>query len=175
MGGGWAATPTEGGHADLPVETPREIEILRLLRAAYGSAHAELVLSGPGLSRLHGLLAKIHGVSAEPLSAGEICAGRTDPLCAETLDVFCALLGSFAGNAALTLGAGGGVFLGGGVLPRIAETLQRSDFRRRFEAKSPAVGEYLKAIPTLLIIAPTPALAGAAAWLGDRLSALETV
>jgi glucokinase len=174
-GAGWVPIPAEGGHADLPIETPLEFEVARLLRAEHGSAHAELVLSGPGLARLHGLLAKIHGVSAEPLTAGEICADRTDPLCAETLDVFCALFGSFAGNAALTLGARGGVFLGGGVLPRITEALQRSDFRRRFEAKSPAVGEYLKAIPTLLIIAPTPALAGAAAWLGDRLSALETV
>jgi glucokinase len=174
-GGGWVPIAAEGGHADLPYESAREIEVVRLLRAEHGSAHAELVLSGPGLVRLHGLLATIHGVAAEPRTAGEICAARNDPLCAETLDLFCALLGSFAGNAALTLGARGGVFLGGGILPRITQALQHSDFRRRFEAKSPAVGEYLQAIPTLLIVAPTPALAGAAAWLGDRLSALETV
>jgi glucokinase len=174
-GGGWVPLAAEGGHADLPCETPIEIEVVRLLRAEHGSAHAELVLSGPGLVRLHGLLAKLHGVTAEPRTAGEICAADTDPLSTQTLDLFCALFGSFAGNAALTLGARGGVFLGGGILPRIAEALERSDFRRRFEAKSPAVAEYLQAIPTLLIVAPTPALAGAAAWLGDRLSALETV
>jgi glucokinase len=174
-GGGWVPIAAEGGHADLPYETPGEIEVVRLLRAEHGSAHAELVLSGPGLSRLHRLLATINGVAAEPLTAGDICAARTDPLCAETLDMFCALFGSFAGNAALTLGARGGVFLGGGILPRIAETLEHSDFRRRFEAKSPAVVDYLRAIPALLIVAPTPALAGAAAWLGDRLSTLETV
>jgi glucokinase len=172
--GTWVPIAAEGGHADLPYETPGEVEVVRLLRARRGSAHAELVLSGPGLVRLYGLLAEIHGVTAEPRTAGEICAG-TDALCTETLAMFCALLGSFAGNAALTLGARGGVFLGGGILPRIADTLDHSDFRGRFEAKSPAVRDYLRAIPTLLIIAPTPALAGAGAWLRDRLSALETV
>nr|BFE77904.1 hypothetical protein GCM10020093_005050 [Planobispora longispora] len=92
-----------------------------------------------------------------------------DSLCAETVEVFCGLLGTFAGNVALTLGARGGVYLGGGVLPRIVDRVRASDFRRRFEA-SPALGDYLSAIATTLIVAPQPALTGAAAWLRQRLT-----
>ncbi|RAY11635.1 glucokinase [Actinomadura craniellae] len=174
VGGDWAPVPGEGGHADLPVATEREAEVLRRLRLEGVPAGAESLLSGPGLARLHRVLGEIHGVPADPLTAAQICARRRDPLCAETLDTFCALLGSFAGNAALTLGARGGVYLGGGILPRIADVLRRSDFRRRFEDKPP-VDDYLRAIPTALITAPTPALAGAAARLGRRLVSLEIV
>src|SRR5690606_19929706 len=74
-----------------------------------------------------------------------------------------------AGNVALTLGARGGVYLGGGVLPRIADRVRASDFRRRFEA-SPVLADYLASIATCLIVARQPALTGAAAWLAQRLS-----
>lgn len=162
-----AAVAGEGGHVDLPAATDRELELVRMLRAEYGTASAETLLSGDGLGRLYGLIARIHGVPVEPLSAAQICARRSDPLCHETLETFCALLGSFAGNTALTFGARGGVYLGGGILPRISDVLRRSDFRRRFEAKTPVHG-YLRAVPTALITAPTPALAGAATWLATR-------
>ncbi|REE95290.1 glucokinase [Thermomonospora umbrina] len=164
------AVPGEGGHVDLPAGTDRELRIARMLREDGETASAEHLLSGDGLTRLYGLTARLNGVAAEPLTAAQICARRTDPLCHETLETFCALLGAFAGNVALTFGARGGVYLGGGILPRVWETLRRSDFRRRFEAKPP-VERYLRAIPTALIVAPTPALAGAAA----RLAALEPV
>lgn len=164
-GSTWLPIPCEGGHVDISVVTDLEVEVMRLLRAERGSGSAELLLSGTGLARLHRLLALVHGTRVPPLTPADICACfREDPLCAETLQVFCALLGSFAGNAALTTGARGGVYLGGGILPRIADVLEASAFRQRFEAKPP-VQDYLRAIPTSLIVAPTPALAGAAARL----------
>lgn len=166
-GGGWVPISTEGGHVDLSAATPQEAEVLRLLRDEHDMASAESLMCGDGLARLHGLLARLHGLPADHRTAAEICARRGDPLCAETLKMFCALLGSFAGNVALTLGARGGVYLGGEILPRIADVLRRSDLRRRFEAKPSAEG-YLEAIATVLITAPNPGLTGAAAWLGRR-------
>jgi len=160
-GRGWRPVPGEGGHVDLAPITDREAEVVRLLRAQHGSGSAELILSGAGMARLHRLLAMINGVPTESLSAADICARRDDSRCADTLTTFCAMLGSFAGNAALTMGARGGVYLGGGILPRIADVLDSGEFRRRFEAKPP-VEDYLRAIPTSLIVAATPGLAGAA-------------
>ncbi|GAA2586869.1 glucokinase [Actinomadura fulvescens] len=164
---GWIPLPGEGGQVDIPAATDREVEVMRLLRAEQGAANAEFLLSGDGLERLHRLLGMIHGVRPEPLTAAEISVHR-DGLCAEAIEMFCALLGAFAGNAALTLGARGGVYLGGGILPRIADVLDTSDFRRRFEAK-PRVEEYVRAIPTALIVHPNPALVGATARLAQTL------
>lgn len=165
---GWTPISGEGGHADLAALDDREAEVMRLLRAEQGSGGAELLLSGAGLARLHRLLGLIHGVPAEQLTAADICDRRDDSLCAETLRTFCGLLGTFAGNAALTMGARGGVYLGGGILPRIADVLVASDFRHRFQSKPP-VQDYLREIPTVLIVAATPALAGAAARLRQTL------
>lgn len=165
LSGAWLPIPCEGGHVDIPVGTDLEVEVMRLLLAERGYGSAELLLSGAGLARLHRLIGLVHGTRASQLTPADICACfPEDPLCAETLQVFCALLGSFAGNAALTTGARGGVYLGGGILPRIADVLDASAFRQRFETKPP-VQDYLRAIPTSLIVAPTPALAGAAARL----------
>ncbi|WP_019631344.1 glucokinase [Actinomadura atramentaria] len=161
---GWQPLPGEGGQVEAPAATDREIEVLRLLRAEHGSGAAELLLSGRGLSRLHRYLAALDGVPVRPLSAAEICARPADPRCAEAVATFCALLGSYAGNVALTLGARGGVYLGGGILPRIPDALGTGAFRARFEDKPP-VADYLAAIPTRLIVHPGPALAGAAAKL----------
>ncbi|MFC4565442.1 glucokinase [Nocardiopsis mangrovi] len=167
-GGGWAPVSGEGGHVGLSPLADLEIEVLRVLRADQGAVTAECVLSGPGLTRLHGALARVHGAAAVPLSAERICAAADDPLCVLTLEVFCALLGGFAGDCALTLGATGGVFVGGGIAPRIAGVLQSSDFRIRFESKY-RMTDYVKDIATVLITAPTPALLGAAARLDQCL------
>ncbi|MFD1539542.1 glucokinase [Nonomuraea guangzhouensis] len=166
--GGWTPVPGEGGHVTVPVFDDREREIVRALRAG-GLDHvvAEHVLSGPGLVRLHRALAEVNGVNPPSLSVSDIVARLDDSLCAETVEVFCGMLGSFAGNVALTLGARGGVYLGGGVLPRIVERVRTSDFRARF-ADNPDMAGYLSAIATTLIVAPQPALTGAAAWLAQR-------
>lgn len=97
----------------------------------------------------------MHGTDAPALSASDIVTRMDDSLCAETIEVFCAMLGTFAGNVALTLGARGGVYLGGGVLPRIVDRVRSSDFRRRFEA-TPTMNDYLSGIATALIVAPSP-------------------
>ncbi|TDC74987.1 glucokinase, partial [Actinomadura sp. 7K507] len=160
---GWIPLPGEGGQVDIPAATDREIEVARLLRAERGTATAELLLSGDGLARIHRYLGAIDGEPAEPagpLTAKQICDRRDDPRCREALHMFCALLGSLAGNAALTLGARGGVFLGGGILPRVVDVLHDSAFRARFEGKPP-VEDYLRGIPTSLIVHPGPALVGA--------------
>ncbi|MCK2216013.1 glucokinase [Actinomadura sp. ATCC 31491] len=165
---GWTPIPGEGGHVTVPVVDARELEIVRVLQAR-GLPHvvAEHVLSGPGLVRLHRALAEVNGVSAPELSAADIVARLDDSLCAETVEVFCGMLGSFSGNVALTLGARGGVYLGGGVLPRIVERVCASDFRARFTA-NPDMSAYLEGIGTALIVAPQPALTGAAAWLSQH-------
>ncbi|MEV4572400.1 glucokinase [Nonomuraea jabiensis] len=165
---GWTPIPGEGGHVTVPVVDRRELEIVQVLQSQ-GMPHvvAEHVLSGPGLVRLHRALAQVNGVAAPDLTASDIVARLDDSLCAETVEVFCGMLGSFAGNVALTLGARGGVYLGGGVLPRIVERVRTSSFRTRFSA-NPDMAHYLEAIGTALIVAPQPALTGAAAWLTQR-------
>ncbi|GAA2868337.1 hypothetical protein GCM10010517_28070 [Streptosporangium fragile] len=172
-GNDWVPVPGEGGHVTMPVLDERDREIVRALRAE-GLEHvvAEHLLSGPGLSRLHRALALMRGVDAPRLPAADVVARMDDSLCAETVEVFCGMLGTFAGNVALTLGARGGVYLGGGVLPRIMDRVVASDFRRRFEA-SPTLNDYLSGIATALIVAPQPALTGAAAWLSRHLSTME--
>ena len=148
--------PGEGGHATLAAIDDEEAAILALLRRRHGHVSAERILSGPGLVALHEALAELHGRSAPGLTAAEITAGAP-----ETLALFCAMLGAFAGNVALTYGARGGVFLGGGILPRIPGALAASAFRARFEAKG-RLSPYLVAIPTWLITRPDAALVGLA-------------
>jgi glucokinase len=170
---GWVPVPGEGGQVDVPAATDREIEVARLLRAEKGAATAEYLLSGAGLARIHRYLSVLDGAPAAGLTAREITERRDDdPRRVEALRMFCALLGSLAGNAALTLGARGGVLLGGGILPRIVDVLHASEFRARFEGKPP-VEDYVRAIPTALIVHPGPALVGAAVRLAQSLPDME--
>ncbi|MEU9886134.1 glucokinase [Sphaerisporangium sp. NPDC051011] len=165
---GWVPVPGEGGHVTAPAVTDLEYEIVRALRAdGMAFVDAEHLLSGPGLTRLRHGLALVNGTPVAPLPASEIVARVDDSLCALTVDVFCGLLGSFAANVALTLGARGGIYLGGGIVPRIVDRIRASDFRRRFEANLVLSG-YLTGIATSAIVAEQPALIGAAAWLAQR-------
>ncbi|MFA1545569.1 glucokinase [Actinomadura chokoriensis] len=165
---GWVPLPGEGGQVDLPAATDREIEVARLLRAEKGAATAEHLLSGAGLARIHRYLVMLDGARGDGLTAEQISEHRDDPRCGEALRMFCALLGAHAGNVALTLGARGGVYLGGGILPRIVDVLRDSAFRARFERKPP-LEDYMRAIPTALIVHPGPALVGAAVRLAQTL------
>jgi glucokinase len=164
---GWVALPGEGGHATLAPTDDFEHELLAAVRHRHMHVSAERLLSGIGLPLLHSSVAAVLGWPlGQERSASEIVAhGRhdseqPDALCQRTVDVFCALLGGFAGNVALTLGARGGVYIGGGIVPRLGETFFQSRFRERFEAKG-RFNDYLGAIPTLLILDTTTALAGA--------------
>ncbi len=158
---------TEGGHADFAAVDDVEHEIVKILTARHGRASIELLLSGSGLVRLHELLLLLGGKRSETLSASDISerglAGDWD--CRETLLRFCAILGSVSGDVALTLGATGGVFIAGGIAPRILAVLEASRFRERFEAKAPMVA-WLKATPSLIITDTNSALLGAARVLG---------
>lgn len=155
---------TEGGHADFAPTDDVEIEILKSLRKKFGHVSNERVLSGPGLVNLHEALSAIEGAIPEKLDPHDITARAlqgTDSLCGKALSRFCAILGSVAGNVALTFGARDGVMLAGGILPAVADFLASTDFRKRFEAKGRFEG-YMKAIPTRLIVNDNAGLLGAA-------------
>jgi len=162
--GGWTALPGEGGHATLSAADDFESALLAHVRQHQAHVSAERLLSGIGLPTLHQAVAAVLGQAAPSLTAQDIvqraCAGQ-DALCERTIDAFCALLGGFAGNVALTLGARGGVCIGGGIVPRLGERFFTSRFRERFEAKG-RFRSYLEAIPTALITDTLVALTGAA-------------
>lgn len=163
----WIALETEGGHVTMAASDDREAEILARLRGALGHISAERVISGPGLEHLHIALAEIDGVTAEALTAAQIAArANDDPLCRSATKTFAALLGTAAGNLAMTLGAHGGVYLGGGVVTSMGDAFDRPLFRARFESKG-RFQPYMATIPTYVITRPWPALMGLAALL-DR-------
>jgi glucokinase len=171
---GWAALPGEGGHATLAPMDNLESELLYVVRREYPHVSAERLLSGIGLPVLHGALAQVLGHAGSPLSAEQVVergVSRLDNLCHTTLDTFCALLGGFCGNVALTYGARGGLYVGGGIVPRLGELFFESRFRERFEAKG-RFQAYLQDIPTALITDTLAALTGAAFAL-EQLAAAE--
>jgi glucokinase len=161
---GWAALPGEGGHATLSAADDFESALLEAVRREHAHVSAERLLSGIGLPTLHQGVAAVLGASHSALTAGDIVDGAlsgADAVCDRTVDAFCALLGSFAGNVALVMGARGGVYIGGGIVPRLGDRFFRSAFRERFEAKG-RFRDYLQAIPTALITDTLAALGGAA-------------
>ena len=161
---GWVALPGEGGHATLAPMDDAESELLRVVRRAHPHVSAERLLSGIGLPLLHEAVASVLGHSVPTLGAEHIVERgvlQADPVCRFTLDTFCALLGGFCGNVALTFGARGGLYVGGGIVPRLGELFFQSRFRERFEAKG-RFQPYLQAIPTALITDTSAALTGAA-------------
>ena len=161
--GGQVPISGEGGHVTLAAADAREAAVVELLRHRFGHASAERALSGPGLENLHQALAQLDGASRPAMSAVQItAAAATDAHCAEVLELFFSLLGNVAGNLALTLGARGGVYIGGGIVLHVADRIERSCFRERFEAKG-RFRDYLAAIPTWIVTAhESPALIGAA-------------
>ncbi len=170
---GWVAVPGEGGHASLSAADDFESALLAAVRRDFAHVSAERLLSGIGLPVLHRAVATVRGESAAALSAEEVVErglSGQDAVCAQALDSFCALLGSFAGNVALVLGARGGVYIGGGIVPRLGERFFESRFRQRFEAKG-RFQDYLRAIPTALITDTLVALTGAAVALEQHAAA----
>jgi glucokinase len=164
--GRWLALQGEGGHVSLAASNPREAQVLQILRDRFGHASAERAISGMGLQALHGALCKLDAVSeVVPLAASDItqrALAASDPQCVEALDLFCGFLGNVAGNLALSLGARGGVYIGGGIVPRLGDAFDHSRFRACFEDKGRFRG-YLQAIPVFVIHADvSPALLGAA-------------
>ncbi|SDD40366.1 glucokinase [Massilia sp. PDC64] len=160
-GGRWIALAGEGGHASFAPVTRAEMRILDALWEEHGHVSAERLLSGPGLEAIHRVL------TGERLAAADITARALDDSCTAcraTVDTFCAILGSVAGNVALTLGATGGMYIGGGIVPRLGPLFHASGFRARFEGKG-RLQPWLARIPTYLVTEPYPALRGVAAML----------
>lgn len=164
--GGWSPLRGEGGHVSLSPATSRERVVVDALVRRYGHASAERAVSGMGLVDIHRALCLADAVAppVEPTAAqiSEAALNGQDEHCHEALSMMCALLGSVAGNLALTLGARGGIYIGGGIVPRLCPWFDQSPFRARFEAKG-RFRAYLAEIPTWVIIAKeSPALSGAA-------------
>jgi glucokinase len=165
----WAPLQGEGGHTAFSPMTAREDAVLGVLRERFGHVSTERLVSGPGLVNLYDALSKLDHVPARGLTPQEIAEAAlsgSDAQCAEALESFCAMLGTAAGNLAITLGARGGVFIGGGIVPKLGTYFDASPFRTRFEHKG-RFSALLAGVPTYVIIADYPALPGLAVALSQ--------
>lgn len=163
----WLPLETEGGHVTFSPVDDREWAISRILQQQFGHVSPERLLSGPGLVNLYHALAEFEGWVPAALTPADItdrALAGTCPHCRDALDLFCGALGTAAGNLAITLGARGGVYIGGGIVPRLGDFFAHSTFRARFEDKG-RFSNYLAAIPTWVITAANPAFRGVAAAL----------
>ena len=168
----WIALGSEGGHATFAPADEREDLVLQYARKKWSHVSFERVSAGPGIEVIYRALAA-RDKKRVPASfdTSEVVkrALEGEPLAAESVDVFCGILGTFAGNIAVTLGALGGIYIGGGVVPRLGEFFERSSFRERFEAKG-RFEAYLQSVPTYVITAEYPAFLGVSAILAEQLS-----
>ncbi|MFZ3285232.1 MAG: glucokinase [Telluria sp.] len=168
---GFVTLGSEGGHVSFAPADERELAVLQYAWKEWPHVSCERLISGPGMELIHRALAQRNGVAANARSSPEIISGaldERDPLCLEVLECFCGMLGGAAANLAVTLGAFGGIFIGGGIVPRMAELFAASPFRARFEAKG-RFTDYLAHIPTYVIMTPNPAFYGVATILSEHL------
>jgi glucokinase len=170
----YEVVPSESGHADLAARDPLEDRLMAFLRRQRGRATREMVLSGRGLVHLYEFFKaeraapESRAVEAEFEKAGDRAAvisrfglSRRDALCRHALDLFVSIYGSEAGNCALEYRATGGVYLAGGIAPKILPALRRPAFLRSFRDKPPMDG-LLSAIPVRVVLEPGLGLIGAA-------------
>jgi glucokinase len=166
--GDWVPIAGEGGHVSLSPTSEREADILRILWRTYPHVSSERAISGMGLENLYRAICELNGTEAAPLVAAQVSErglAASDVACEEALERMCRLLGNAAANLALTLGARGGIYIGGGVIGRLGDYFAQSGFRAAFEAKG-RFESYMQRIPTYLIRAEKPALIGCAMGLG---------
>lgn len=172
-GNSWTALNSEGGHVSFSPANALEVAVLQYAWREFEHVSAERFLSGAGVELIYRALAHVQGQALEPLAAPEISrralAGECG-LSSQVLEVFCGMLGCAAGNLAVTLGAQGGVYIGGGIVPRLGERFAQSCFRSRFEHKG-RFASYLAQVPTYVITAEYPAFLGVSAVLAEKLSA----
>jgi glucokinase len=160
---------TEAGQASFAATSDVEIEVVALLRRQFQHVSNERVLSGPGLVNVYGALCTmrasrvLHGAPEDVTAAA--LEGR-DPIAREALETFCGLMGSIAGDLALYYGAHGGVYLAGGILPRIKQFLLGSSFIERFLRKG-RLDTLLERVPVKLIEHGQLGVLGAASWYLD--------
>lgn len=169
-GNGHVPIATEGGHVTMAAADDEESAVLALMRKRYDHVSAERLLSGPGLLNLYSALCEIAGTPAASLTAAQISDPQTaagDEHAAKAVAMFCAMLGTVAGNLALTIGAQGGIYIAGGIVPKLGEAFAQSPFRARFEDKG-RFRAYLAAVPTFVVVRSDAALLGAAQLLGSE-------
>lgn len=153
-GHGHLVLSSEGGHSTMAGSTAREDAVIAYLRQRFGHVSSERVLSGRGLENLHEALAALDGIVLPKPRAAEITRDGVEGTCATSraaIEMFCAMLGTVAGNLALTLGAKGGIYIAGGILRHMPDYLARSQFRARFEDKGRS-RKYLEPIPVYLVL-----------------------
>ena len=175
IGGRWVPVASEGGHADFAPRMEEEIGLLRHLRERFGRVSVERVVSGPGLFNVYQYLrdalrqpevprvreALAQGNDPSRVIGEAALAPESCPLCSRSLDLFVAAYGAAAGNLALTGTATGGVYLGGGIAPKILPRLQQGPFLQAFTAKGRFV-PFLERIPVRVLLDDRTALLGAA-------------
>jgi glucokinase len=164
---GWGIVSGEGGHASVSAITDMEVAVARQVSTKLGHCSAECLLSGPGIERIYTALGELTNRTALLTTAAEIttAAAEGDAIAVEAREIFFSLLGTIAGNLALTVNARGGVFIAGGIVPKLVESFGDSEFRERFENKG-RHRDFMRAIPTFLILAPQPAFPGLRKLLG---------
>jgi glucokinase len=174
----WIALPSEGGHVSFAPIDAREDAILVYARKKWGHVSFERLASGPGIALIYEALAAAHGHDAHAETTAAVAndtaaivhsAGKGDALALEAIEVFCGVLGTFSGNVALSYGAHGGIYIGGGVVPKLGEHFYQSNFRARFEQKG-RFDRYLCDIPTYVITAENPAFIGTSEILAAALA-----
>ncbi len=162
--GGYHVVDTEGGHVDFAPNNALQMAVLEHLLKQYPRVSLERVLSGVGLVNIYSAIAKIRGKTRQLELPAEVVSEAlegTDAVAEETLSLFCDVLGSAAGNLALTYGARGGVYIAGGVVPRFQDFLLASSVRSAFENKG-RFSTYLNPIPIFLVTRANLGLLGAA-------------
>lgn len=173
---GYYPVSGEGGHVAIAPGTDTELELFKVLRQQQQHISAEDLLCGKGLVNLYQGYATLHQQPAKNYAPNEVtqhALANSDPLCVEAFDSFLGLLGSYCGDLALIFGAKGGVYLGGGILPKIQPHIAQSQFLNRFINKG-AMRKLVKDVPVKLITHSQPAFIGAAAWLNDHLDTLQS-
>ena len=168
------AVPSEGGHADFAARTDREIALLVMLRGIYGRVDVERILCGPGLLNIYrfthadGPCAAVADAPPgdEPAAISQAALNRECARCVETLDLFVSAYGSEAGNLGMRGVATAGVYVGGGIAPKILPSLERGDFMNAFRAKPP-MEEMLARMPVRVILNDEAGLLGAAVYANE--------
>ncbi len=166
VGDKWFAISGEGGHRSLAPETDEEFAVVKLLLAELGHVSLETLLCGSGLLRLYKTLAVVRNCAApcDDPAAVTTAAQNGDKLALDCINMFCGMFGSATADLALTLGARGGVYIGGGIIPRFGQMFTDSPFLERFKAKG-IMSHFVADIPVQLMVHPHPALLGAAGWM----------
>ena len=173
--GKWISLDGEGGHVSFTPNTREQADILFVLQEQFGHVSAERILSGQGLVNLYQSLCTLSQQDAKFDQPKDVSKAALDGSCdiaRRSLEVFCQVMGGFAGNLALNLACTGGVYIAGGVVPRFVDFFQSSEFRSFFEEKG-RFKDYLSSIPTFLITHDNPGLLGASVYLRQELESIK--